>query len=77
MPRRSVPNVLEDSTSSGSMIQRLAQDVDQIKNFEAKNNGNDGSENRPWGLSDHGADKDALMLKWEAVMGSKHTIVVG
>ena len=60
LPRRSVPNVLEDV----SMKSKVTDLVSQQNNV--------GSSSSTIVV----VDKDALQLKWENIMGSKYTIVV-
>ena len=62
LPRRSVPNVLEDAASMKTKVDDL---VLQQQN-------NVGSSTSTIVV----VDKDALQLKWESTMGSKYTIVV-
>lgn len=70
--RRSVPNVLEESTPS--MIQRLQQQTDAGSSSSTIVPGS--STALASAQAELANDKDALLLKWETAMGAKYTIVV-
>ena len=71
-----MPNVLEDTTSTVSMVQRL-QDVTKSSTSTIVAKESEAAEVTEAGFQiSNDEDKDQLLLKWEAEMGTKYTIVV-